>query len=178
MASEPRESSPAVRTMSRSLTNSPSPVRTRSVASSSRSRSPFSRSPRSPRNKSPRFRSPRSPRSPAMKVIDGDREKPEPSNCLGVFGLNYSTTEDDLDRKFSEYGKLEKINLVLDGPSRKSRGFGFIYFEKVEDAGRAREAMNGEELQGFKLRVDFSLTRSGHKPTPGVYYHRGKAGFH
>ena len=159
MSSRSRSGSPAVRTMSRSpsrVSKSPSPARTRSIAPSSRSRSRAGS------------------RSKEKKFPEGDREKPEPSNCLGVFGLNYSTSEETLERKFSQYGRLEKINLVLDGPSRGSRGFGFVYYENVEDAGRAREAMDGAELEGFKLRVDFSLTKSAHKPTPGVYYHRGK----
>jgi len=113
-----------------------------------------------------------------VQTTIGDREQPQPSNCLGVFGLNYSTTEVDLERIFSQYGRLEKVHLVLDGLCRKSRGYGFIHFENVDDAARAREAMYGVELQGFKLRVDFSLTREGHKPTPGVHYHHGKAGIH
>ena len=45
----------------------------------------------------------------------------------------------------------------------------------VQDASKAREDMNGREFQGHKIRVDYSLTREAHKPTPGVYFHQGKA---
>jgi len=110
-----------------------------------------------------------------MKRPDGDRDRPEPNTCLGVFGLSFKTTEEDLEHKFGKFGPLEKVNLVLDGPSKRSRGFGFIYYERLEDATRARDAMDGQELQGFKLRVDYSITREAHKPTPGVYFHHGKA---
>ena len=32
------------------------------------------------------------------------------------------------------FGNLEKVNVVLDGHSGRSRGFAFIYFENIEDA--------------------------------------------
>ena len=69
------------------------------------------------------------------------------------------------------------MNVILDGPSRRSRGFAFIYFESTKDAMRARSEMNGERLAGNKIRVDFSVTKEAHKPTPGIYIHHGKVGF-
>ena len=107
--------------------------------------------------------------------MDGDRDNPTASKCLGVFGLNFTTTETDLDREFRRFGKIEKVQVVLDGPTKRSRGFAFIYFENVEDAEKARDSMNGTEISGFKIRVDFSITNHAHKPTPGVYFHHGKA---
>ena len=92
-----------------------------------------------------------------------------------MFGLNFTTTERDLEREFGRFGKLEKVQVVLDGPTKRSRGFAFIYFERIEDAEKAREAMNGTEISGFKIRVDFSITSAAHRPTPGVYFHHGKA---
>lgn len=92
-----------------------------------------------------------------------------------MFGLNFTTTESDLDREFRRYGKIEKVQVVLDGPTKRSRGFAFIYFETEEDAEKARDAMNGTEISGFKIRVDYSITNHAHKPTPGVYFHHGKA---
>jgi len=92
-----------------------------------------------------------------------------------VFGLNFTTTERDLDREFGRFGKLTKVQVVLDGPTKRSRGFAFIYYERTEDAEKAREEMNGTEISGFKIRVDFSITKAAHRPTPGVYFHHGKA---
>lgn len=110
-----------------------------------------------------------------MTRVDGDRENPEISNCLGVFGLNFNTTERDLEKEFSKFGTLEKVQVVLDGPSKRSRGFSFIYFVEPADATRARDALNGTEISGFKIRVDYSITKMPHKPTPGVYFHHGHA---
>ena len=72
----------------------------------------------------------------------GDRENPEPTNCIGVFGLNFKTTDAELQRAFSKFGNIEKVNVVLDGPSKRSRGFAFLYFETVTMAKEAKEVIN------------------------------------
>ena len=72
----------------------------------------------------------------------GDRENPAPTSCIGVFGLNFKTTDADLHRAFSKFGTIEKVNVVLDGPSKRSRGFAFLYFETVAMAKEAKEVMD------------------------------------
>merc|ERR1711862_542502 len=78
---------------------------------------------------------------------DGNRDQPEPSRCLGVFGLSLYTTEKELEKEFSRYGPMDKVQVVLDGHSGRSRGFAFIYFENVDDATEARNKMTGTERQ-------------------------------
>ncbi|KAG8432811.1 hypothetical protein GDO86_017163 [Hymenochirus boettgeri] len=56
--------------------------------------------------------------------------------------------------------------------SRRSRGFSFVYFENVDDAKEAKERANGMELDGRRIRVDFSITKRPHTPTPGIYMGR------
>jgi len=183
MSSHSRSPSPPRRSPG-SRSNSPRAARSRSRSGRSRSRT-RSRSRRSSsghyrrrtRSGSPRSRSPRSrSRShPRPTKVHGDRENPTPSNCLGVFGLNFTTTERDLEREFGRYGNIESVQVVLDGPTKRSRGFAFIYFKSTDDAEKARDNLNGTEIAGFKIRVDFSITKAAHKPTPGVYFHHGKA---
>merc|ERR1712210_213630 len=107
---------------------------------------------------------------------DGNRENPDKSKCVGVFGLSLYTTERELEKEFGKFGPLEKCQVVLDGHSGRSRGFAFIYFETIDDASEAREALNGIELDGRKIRVDFSITKRAHTPTPGMYMGRPTAG--
>ena len=45
----------------------------------------------------------------------GDRDAPEPTACIGVFGLSLYTTERELEKEFSKFGPLEKVTVVLDG---------------------------------------------------------------
>jgi len=102
----------------------------------------------------------------------GNRDAPEPSSCLGVFGLSTYTTERELDAEFSKFGPLEKIQVILDGKSGQSRGFAFVYFKSREDAKAAKDAMCDQEIDGRRIRVDFSITKRSHTPTPGVYMGR------
>ena len=77
----------------------------------------------------------------------GDRENPAPTSCIGVFGLNFNTTDADLHRAFSKFGSIEKVNVVLDGPSKRSRGFAFLYFETVAMAKEAKEVIDCKHVK-------------------------------
>ena len=56
----------------------------------------------------------RSPMSARRRHV-GSRENPEEGTCLGVFGLSLYTTERELDKEFSKFGPLQKVQVVLDG---------------------------------------------------------------
>lgn len=99
----------------------------------------------------------------------GNRDNPEPSRCLGVFGLSLYTQERDLRDVFGKYGPIEDVQVVYDAQSGRSRGFAFVYFEETEDAKMAKDRCNGQEIDGRKIRVDFSITQRAHTPTPGIY---------
>ncbi|XP_053327051.1 transformer-2 protein homolog beta isoform X1 [Spea bombifrons] len=100
------------------------------------------------------------------------KANPDPNCCLGVFGLSLYTTERDLREVFSKYGPIADVSIVYDQQSRRSRGFSFVYFENVDDAKEAKERANGMELDGRRIRVDFSITKRPHTPTPGIYMGR------
>ncbi|RDB20525.1 Transformer-2 beta [Hypsizygus marmoreus] len=148
----------------------PAPARGRS-----RSRSPGARSNtggggyRSPY----RRRSPPAPRRPPHAPI----QAPNPSNVLGVFGLSIRTQERDLDEEFSRFGRVEKVTIVYDQrQSDRSRGFGFIKMATVEDATRCIQELNGVDLNGRRIRVDYSVTDRPHAPTPGEYMGHRRSG--
>ena len=117
----------------------------------------------------------RSPMS-SRRRHTGNRDNPEPCRCLGIFGLSLYTTEKELEKEFGRFGPMEKVQVVLDGHSGRSRGFAFIYYENIEDATEARNKMTGTELDGKKIRVDFSITKRAHTPTPGMYMGRPTTG--
>jgi len=102
----------------------------------------------------------------------GDRLNPPVGKCLGVFGLSLFTSEGDLRDIFSKYGRITSINVVIDQKTSRSRGFGFVYFENEESASEAKERANGMEVDGRRIRVDFSITKRAHTPTPGIYVGR------
>lgn len=102
----------------------------------------------------------------------GTRDDPLPSRCLGVFGLNLDTKESVVTRIFGRFGTLRKVQIVVDAKSRRSRGFGFVYYEAVEAATAAKEECSGMEIEGRRIRVDYSITDRAHTPTPGIYMGR------
>lgn len=89
-----------------------------------------------------------------------------------MFGLSLYTSEKDLKEIFGRYGQLKHVNIVYDHLTGRSRGFGFVYFDDPEDAADAKEQCNGLELDGRRIRVDYSITKRAHTPTPGVYMGR------
>ena len=99
----------------------------------------------------------------------GTRDNPKPSRCLGVFGLSVYTTEEELYHIFSKYGPVERVQVVIDAKTGRSRGFSFVYFESSEDAKVAKDQCNGIKINGKSIRVDFSITERAHTPTPGIY---------
>ncbi|XP_076251619.1 transformer 2 isoform X7 [Rhynchophorus ferrugineus] len=117
------------------------------------------------RDYSPRRDSPMSSRRRHI----GARDNPKPSNCLGVFGLNVHTTEDELYHIFSKYGPVERVQVVIDAKTGKSRGFAFVYFDNTEDSKVAKEQCTGMKINGRNIRVDYSITDRAHTPTPGIY---------
>ncbi|XP_005050939.2 PREDICTED: transformer-2 protein homolog beta [Ficedula albicollis] len=174
--SRSKEDSRRSRSKSRSRSESRSRSRRSSRRHYTRSRS-RSRSHRRSRSRSysrdyrRRHSHSHSPMSTRRRHI-GNRANPDPNCCLGVFGLSLYTTERDLREVFSKYGPIADVSIVYDQQSRRSRGFAFVYFENVEDAKEAKERANGMELDGRRIRVDFSITKRPHTPTPGIYMGR------
>lgn len=97
---------------------------------------------------------------------------PEPCKVLGVFGLSQRTTEDQLRNIFSQYGTVDRATLILDRATQISKCFGFVYMNSVEEATKAKNAVNDMTLDGRKVRVDYSITKEPHVPTPGQYLGR------
>ncbi|KAJ7590771.1 hypothetical protein C8J56DRAFT_933859 [Mycena floridula] len=141
--------------------DAPPPLRGRSRSRSPPPRDDRYRSPVPYRRRSP---PPAPPRRPAHAPV-----APNPTNVLGVFGLSIRTQERDLDEEFGRYGRVEKVTIVYDQRSDRSRGFGFIKMATVEDATRCIAELNGTDLNGRRIRVDYSVTDRPHAPTPGEY---------
>ncbi|PKU63671.1 putative polyadenylate-binding protein [Dendrobium catenatum] len=71
---------------------------------------------------------------------------------LYMKNLDQDITEELIELKFSEYGKIFNVKIAKD-EAGNSRGFGFVNFENPEDAKKAVEAMNGLRLGSKKLYV-------------------------
>jgi RNA recognition motif-containing protein len=82
-------------------------------------------------------------------------------NKLFVGGLAWATDSDGLKAAFAEYGEVEEAKVITDRDTGRSRGFGFVTFAD-DDAAKNALALNGTELDGRTIRVDFATEkRSG-----------------
>ncbi|EKG16590.1 hypothetical protein MPH_06171 [Macrophomina phaseolina MS6] len=78
---------------------------------------------------------------------------------LFVRGLGSTVTTDDLTEHFSQSFPIKHAVAVLDKDTKQCRGYGFVTFADAEDAARARDELNGSELQGRKIKVDVAEPR-------------------
>ncbi|XP_053516216.1 polyadenylate-binding protein 4 isoform X4 [Artibeus jamaicensis] len=71
-----------------------------------------------------------------------------------VYIKNFGEEMDDesLKELFSQFGKTLSVKVMRD-PNGKSKGFGFVSYEKHEDANKAVEEMNGKEISGKVIFV-------------------------
>ena len=75
---------------------------------------------------------------------------------LFVGGLNRKLRWKDLREEFSKFGEVAFARVKLDQETNKSRGFGFVEFVNPEDAAKAQKAMDGQEIMGRAVKVDFA----------------------
>jgi cold-inducible RNA-binding protein len=71
-----------------------------------------------------------------------------------VGNLNYQTTQEDLQATFSQYGTVERVNIVTDRDSGQPRGFAFVEMADSTAAQNAIAGLNGAELHGRALNVN------------------------
>ena len=77
-----------------------------------------------------------------------------------VGNLPFSTTSDDLENLFSQYGDVSRAQVISDRDTGRSRGFGFVEMEDEAAATAAIEATNGSDLGGRDLKVNVARPRT------------------
>jgi cold-inducible RNA-binding protein len=73
---------------------------------------------------------------------------------LYVGNLPHSTTETELRNLFEAHGAVEKITLVTDRDTGRSRGFGFVEMANASEADKAIATLNGTDLGGRTLTIN------------------------
>ena len=80
---------------------------------------------------------------------------------LYVGNLPHSATETEVRELFAAHGAVEKITLVTDRDTGRSRGFGFVEMTNVSEADKAITALNGTDLGGRALIINEAKPKSG-----------------
>lgn len=73
---------------------------------------------------------------------------------LYVGNLPYTVKDADLNQLFTQAGAVESAVIINDKATGRSKGFGFVEMSADEDASKAIEMFDGQELEGRKLTVN------------------------
>lgn len=73
---------------------------------------------------------------------------------LFVGGLPFSTTDDELQQVFAEFGTVASAKVITDRDTGRSKGFGFVEFENDDEGKKAEKEMNGKEVGGRSVTVN------------------------
>lgn len=73
---------------------------------------------------------------------------------LFVGGLPFSTTSEELEQIFAEFGTVASAKVITDRDTGRSKGFGFVEFENDDEGKKAESEMNGKEVGGRTVTVN------------------------
>lgn len=73
---------------------------------------------------------------------------------LYVGNLDYSMSNDDLEKLFMEHGSIESAQIIKDRDTGRSKGFGFVEMSNSREAQSAIEALNGKNMGARSLVVN------------------------
>jgi cold-inducible RNA-binding protein len=82
--------------------------------------------------------------------------KREGVNVKNIFvgNLDFAATESSIRGLFAPYGNVERVSLVTDRDTGRSRGFAFVEMTDATEADRAIAGLNGREVEGRALNVN------------------------
>lgn len=90
---------------------------------------------------------------------------------LFVGNLAYTTGEAALREAFEPFGAVRAVSIISDRMTGQPRGFGFVEYERADDAQRAIESLDGQEVDGRRISVNVARERQ-----PGPRFGGGGGG--
>lgn len=76
-----------------------------------------------------------------------------------VGNLDFGATEASVRSWFEEYGAVERVSIVTDRDTGRSRGFAFVEMTNPDEADRAINGLNGASVNGRALNVNEARPR-------------------
>jgi cold-inducible RNA-binding protein len=71
-----------------------------------------------------------------------------------VGNLSFNTSEDELRQLFEAYGQVERVSILTDRDTGRSRGFGFVEMPNSEEGEKAIAGLNGTQVGGRTINVN------------------------
>ncbi|XP_077196714.1 RNA-binding protein 28 isoform X2 [Paroedura picta] len=91
---------------------------------------------------------------------------------LIIRNLSFKCTEEDLKAAFAPFGTVLEASLPRK-PDGKMRGFAFVQFKNVLEAGKALKGMNMQEIKGRPVAVDWAVPREKYQEGRAAASHAG-----
>ena len=79
---------------------------------------------------------------------------------LLIRNLARTTSEAEVRALFETHGLVQSCKLVIDKNTGVSKGFGFVEMPRQGEARAAMKTLNGEEIDGSKIRVKKAETKT------------------
>ncbi|KAJ5463274.1 Nucleotide-bindingalpha-beta plait [Penicillium sp. IBT 31633x] len=76
-----------------------------------------------------------------------------------VGNLSWHTSDESLRAAFGEFGNIVDSIVMVDRETGRSRGFGFVTYSSAEEAEAAIQALNEQDLDGRRIRVNLANAR-------------------
>ena len=90
-----------------------------------------------------------------------------------VSNLSFQTTEENLNKIFSEFGTVSSVKIILDRDTQQSRGFAFVEMPSEAEGRLALTGLNNKEVNGRTINV--SLAREKPARDNDSYPRRNKS---
>ncbi|MBZ5592081.1 MAG: RNA-binding protein [Acidobacteriia bacterium] len=84
-----------------------------------------------------------------------------------VGNLDFGVTEDMLRPLFEAHGAVERVTIMTDRDTGRSRGFAFVEMTNGNEADEAIKAVNGTNLAGRALNVNEARPKPARRNGPG-----------
>ncbi|XP_016281631.2 RNA-binding protein 28 isoform X2 [Monodelphis domestica] len=83
---------------------------------------------------------------------------------LIIRNLSFKCSEDDLKTLFAQFGAVLEVNIPRK-PDGKMRGFAFVQFKNLLEAGKALKGTNMKEIKGRTVAVDWAVAKDKYNAT-------------
>jgi RNA recognition motif-containing protein len=82
-------------------------------------------------------------------------------NKLYVGNLSYNTSDAELEQLFGQFGSVQKVDIIKDRDTGRSKGFAFVEMSNDNEAQAAIRGLHEQEHNGRPLTVNEARPREG-----------------